>query len=172
MHTKHLQLSQPVVTHQPAGALQVASQQDDIYSEASQNRTEPQDLPANVHVVPATANEVVQANANAPVDQAIQQSTTAPSPSEEGEEVDMSVSEGDDDEEEYEPEYEPEEPVVVPEAPVAEEVEAQTKPEFSLATSPAGTQEEEAYEPPDVDEDIPEVHGVHAGLSSGRHTVS
>ena len=152
-------ISQQDVTLQPAGALQVSSQQDDIYSEASQNRTEPQDLPANVHVVPATANEVVQASANAPVDQAIQQSTTAPSPSEEGEEVDMSVSEGDDDEEEYEPEYEPEEPVVVPEAPVAEEVEAQTKPEFSLATSPAGTQEEEAYEPPDVDEDIPEVQG-------------
>ena len=42
---------------------------------------------------------------------------------------------------------------------MAEEVEAQTKPEFSLATSPAGTQEEEAYEPPDVDEDIPEVQG-------------
>lgn len=72
----------------------------------------------------------------------------------------MSVSEGDEDEEEeeeYEPEYEPEEAVVIPEVPVEEEVEVQTKPEYSLESSQASPQEEEAYEPPDVDEDIPDV---------------
>jgi hypothetical protein len=143
---------------EPTGSSQVLSERNDVYS--------PQDLPINGVMTPdvpasadtnvQTAIEVANADTEAAGDQETQQPVTAPSPSEEGE-VDMSVSEGDDDEEEYEPEYEPEEPVVVPEVPVAEEVEAQTKPEFSLATSPAGTQEEEAYEPPDVGEAIPEV---------------
>ncbi|KAI4678495.1 uncharacterized protein J4E84_008751 [Alternaria hordeiaustralica] len=105
------------------------------------------------------AIDVAKANASAAVDQEIQQPITAPSPSEEGE-VDMSVSEGDEDEEEeeeYEPEYEPEESVVIPEVPVEEEVEVQTKPEYSLESSQASLQEEEAYEPPDVEEDMPDV---------------
>ena len=105
------------------------------------------------------AIDVAKANANATTNQEIQQPITAPSPSEEGE-VDMSVSEGDEDEEEeeeYEPEYEPEESVVIPEVPVEEEVEVQTKPEYSLESSQASPQEEETYEPPDIDEEIPDV---------------
>jgi hypothetical protein len=148
-------------TVKPVGASQVLSQQNDIYSaqHLPVNGIMTPNVPAPADTDVQTAIEVAEAGANAAGDQGTQQPTTAPSPSEEGEEVDMSVSEGDDDEEEYEPEYEPEEPVVVAEVPLAEEIEAQTKPEFSLATSAASTQEEDAYEPPDVDEDVLEVQG-------------
>jgi hypothetical protein len=127
-----------------------AQQNSDDVFQSHQQGTE-------MHVESAT--EAAKANANVAEEQEPQQPISASSPSEEGE-VDMSVSEGDEDEEdeeEYEPEYEPEESVVIAEAPVEEEVEVQTKPEYSLESSQASPQEEETYEPPDVDEEIPDV---------------
>ncbi|KAF3033857.1 hypothetical protein E8E11_001214 [Didymella keratinophila] len=102
--------------------------------------------------------------------------TNAPSPSEEGE-VEMSVSSEEEDEEEYEPEEpiveEPvaakpvvEEPVVV--APTVNErasilspqaahsPELQVEQSQSIGQSQVSTEDEEAYEPPDVDEEMTE----------------
>jgi hypothetical protein len=176
-------------TPDPADSAQVLSQQHNVYSETLQIRPDTQklannrittlnpsapvffstaqrDLEENTQKNPSradtdvhTALEIAKADVNPAGNQEAQQPVTAASPSEEGEEVDMSVSEGDEDEEEdeYEPEYEPEEPMVVAEISLQNEVEVQTKPEFSLASSQASPQEEEAYEPPDIEEDIPDV---------------
>ncbi|KAF3035812.1 hypothetical protein E8E12_004993 [Didymella heteroderae] len=97
--------------------------------------------------------------------------SSAPSPSEE-EEVEMSVSSGEEDEEEYEPEEplvekaEIEEPVLavpsvdepapVPSPHEAQLPEVQVEPSQSVGQSQVSTEDEEAYEPPDVDEEMTE----------------
>ena len=102
--------------------------------------------------------------------------TNAPSPSEEGE-VEMSVSSEEEDEEEYEPEEpiveEPvaakpvvEEPVVVaptvnepasiPSPQAAQPPELQVEQSQSVGQSQVSTEDEETYEPPDVDEEMTE----------------
>lgn len=80
------------------------------------------------------------------------QVTDAPSPSEEGE-VEMSLSSDDEEEE-----YEPEEPMVI-------EATSDQGAEFpeggglkSVASDNVSTEDEEAYEPPDIDEGMPEAH--------------
>ncbi|KAJ4383657.1 hypothetical protein N0V86_001712 [Didymella sp. IMI 355093] len=133
---------------------------------------------------PPPPNEI-DANTEAPVaeipephiEQAI---ANAPSPSEEGE-VEMSVSSEEEDQEEYEPE-EPtvggpvvQEPVVeaqVVDAPTMNEppsvpsphraapAETQIKQSQSAGQSQVSTEDEEAYEPPDVDEEMTEVAPV------------
>ncbi|KAJ8104725.1 hypothetical protein OPT61_g10605 [Boeremia exigua] len=105
----------------------------------------------------------------APEPPAEQDTTAAPSPSEEGE-VDMSESSEDEEEE-----YEPEEPVAdgpvethvdmpVAEGSAADPVSQQAQlPEppvdqsQSIGQSQVSTEDEEAYEPPDVDEEMTEV---------------
>ncbi|KAF1943696.1 hypothetical protein EJ02DRAFT_421122 [Clathrospora elynae] len=83
------------------------------------------------------------------------QPATANSPSEEGE-VEMSVSE--DEEEEYEPEYEPEEPaVVVADAPSEQPQQPELEVSRSVPTSQVSTEDEEAYEPPDVDQEMSDI---------------
>jgi hypothetical protein len=119
--------------------------------------------------------------AEAPKPQLEQSAANAPSPSEEGEVAMSESSEDEDDEEEYEPE-EPmveeatvAEPVVTEtpiEAPVVEYSNAEPQPQQaqlpeppaepsqSIGQSQVSTEDEEAYEPPDVDEDMTEVAPV------------
>ncbi|USP77719.1 hypothetical protein yc1106_04993 [Curvularia clavata] len=101
---------------------------------------------------PAKNGDVVQLDASATTEP-----VTVPSPSEEGE-VEMSVSEGEDgeDEEEYEPEYDPEEHTVVRDASTAEAQNTQMSvPPASASHSSA--EDEEAYEPPDADQEMIDV---------------
>lgn len=124
---------------------------------------------------PPPPNEI-DVNTEAPVadvsePQVEQAVASAPSPSEEGE-VEMSVSSSEEDEEEYEPE-EPimEEtvveqpttgtPTVVESASVPPPQEAQlqdlhVEQSQSIGQSQVSTEDEEAYEPPDVDEEMTE----------------
>jgi hypothetical protein len=90
-------------------------------------------------------------------DQTTVQPAIANSPSEEGE-VAMSVSEGEDEEEEeYEPDYEPEEPAIVADMPGQEAQNTETGVAPSVPTSQVSTEDEEAYEPPDVDQEMSDV---------------
>ncbi|KAL1656173.1 hypothetical protein SLS61_001245 [Didymella pomorum] len=114
--------------------------------------------------------------AEVPEPQVEQAVASAPSPSEEGE-VAMSVSSEEEDEEEYEPEEliveepvaaEPivEESVVVaptvdertymPSPQAAQSPELQVEQSQSIGQSQVSTEDEEAYEPPDVDEEMTE----------------
>jgi hypothetical protein len=80
------------------------------------------------------------------------------SPSEEGE-VEMSVSSEDEEEE-----YEPEEPTIITETPIqapiqdAQTLECQTAK--SVLSNDITTEDEEVYEPPDVDQEMPNVQVV------------
>lgn len=128
---------------------------------------------------PPSPNEVdvnIEASvAEVPEPQVEQAVASAPSPSEEGE-VEMSESSEEEDEEEYEPE-EPivEEPVIeepIVEAPTmnepapvssshqAQPSELQVEQSQSIGQSQVSTEDEEAYEPPDVDEEMTEVAPV------------
>lgn len=106
---------------------------DDFYSPA----------PADMDLaITANANEVRPPQVEAPP-------SVANSPSEEGE-VEMSESE-------EEEEYEPEESNVITDTPTQDMQEAQAQesgPLHSIATSQASTEDEEDYEPPDVDQDM------------------
>lgn len=113
--------------------------------------------------------------AEVPESQIEQTTANAPSPSEEGE-VEMSVSS----EEEEEEEYEPEEPITeettvdaptvaapIPDAPVLEPPpepaqlpESRAEQSQSIGQSQVSTEDEEAYEPPDVDEEMTEAASV------------
>ena len=119
--------------------------------------------------------------AEAPEPQVEQKVTDAPSPSEEGE-VEMSESSEEEDEEEYEPE----EPIVeesIVETPTVEASainehiseppsqqaqlpEPQVNQSQSLGQSQVSTEDEEAYEPPDVDKEMTEVVPVADEASS------
>ena len=123
----------------------------------------------------ANAEPVV---AEAPEHQFEQSVADVPSPSEEGEVAMSESSEDEDDEEEYEPEE-----LVVEEAPTAEPVvedstaeapttavephsqqtqlpEPPVEASQSIGPSQVSTEDEEAYEPPDVDEEMTEVAPV------------
>jgi hypothetical protein len=93
--------------------------------------------------------------------QVAQAVTDAPSPSEEGE-IEMSESSEEEDEEEYEPD-EPavEEPYGEPQSQQAQMPDPQTEPSqgeplLSVRQSQVSTEDEDAYEPPDVDEEMAE----------------
>ncbi|EMD63687.1 hypothetical protein COCSADRAFT_37456 [Bipolaris sorokiniana ND90Pr] len=88
---------------------------------------------------------------------AVAQPSAAPSPSEG--EVEMSVSEGEDDEEEeeYEPEYDPEEHAAVGNASTEEPHDSQLNVAPSITTSYMSAEDEEAYEPPEADQDMADV---------------
>jgi hypothetical protein len=114
--------------------------------------------------------------AEMPEPQVEQAAASAPSPSEEGE-VEMSVSSEDEDEDEEE--YEPEEPIVeepvavdpvveepvvdaptmnerasIPSPQAAQPPELQVEQSQSIGQSQVSTEDEEVYEPPDVDEEM------------------
>ncbi|KAF1833605.1 hypothetical protein BDW02DRAFT_580226 [Decorospora gaudefroyi] len=90
------------------------------------------------------------------------------SPSEEGEvdeegEVEMSVSEREDEgEEEFEPEYEPDEPAILTDVTTQEAQNAESEIPPSVPTSQVSTEDEEAYEPPDVDQEMSDFHSEAA----------
>jgi archaellum component FlaC len=133
---------------------------------------------------PPPLNEI-DANTEAPVaeipePQIEQAIANTPSPSEEGE-VEMSVSSEEEDQEEYEPEepivggsvvQEPvveaqvvnaptvNEPASVPSPHRAAPAETQIEQSQSAGQSQVSTEDEEAYEPPDVDEEMTEVAPV------------
>lgn len=88
---------------------------------------------------------------------AVTQPSAAPSPSEG--EVEMSVSEGEDgeEEEEYEPEYDPEEHAAVGNASTEEPHDSQPNVAPSVTTSHMSADNEEAYEPPEADQDMADV---------------
>lgn len=105
--------------------------------------------------------------AEAPEPEVEQATTSAPSPSEEGE-VEMSESSEEEEDEEYEPEeHIVEEPVIeapsinepAPDisSPRAQPSELQVEPSQSIGQSQVSTEDEEAYEPPDVDEEMTEI---------------
>ncbi|CAE7014809.1 zf-C3H1 multi-domain protein [Pyrenophora teres f. teres] len=90
------------------------------------------------------------------------QTATTPSSEEEGE-VEMSVSEGDEDEEDDEPEYDPEEHAIVTDIPTQD---AQpTGPSIPRSHAPT-EDEEEAYEPPDIDQEMSDVGNDEANDAS------
>jgi hypothetical protein len=76
------------------------------------------------------------------------------SPSEEGE-VEMSVSSEDEEEE-----YEPEEPTIITETPLRDAQVPETETAKSVLSNDVTTEDEEVYEPPDVDQDMSEVQAV------------
>ncbi|KAH7377675.1 hypothetical protein BKA66DRAFT_443223 [Pyrenochaeta sp. MPI-SDFR-AT-0127] len=87
------------------------------------------------------------------------------SPSEEGE---VEMSESSDDEEE---EYEPEEPAIVTDTRVQAAQMLETESLRSVATSQVSTEDEEDYEPPDVDQNVPDApsEAFAAELNNGMH---
>jgi hypothetical protein len=76
------------------------------------------------------------------------QAADARSPSEEGE-VEMSVSSEDEDEE-----YEPEEPTIITETHIQDPQVPEIDTAKSVLSNDISTEDEEAYEPPDVDEQM------------------
>jgi len=103
----------------------------------------------------------VQGEADGPQKSPMAQTATAISSGEEGE-VEMSVSEGDEDEEDYEPEYDPEEHAIVTDMPIQDSQATGSKPAPSNSTSHVPTEDEEAYEPPDIDEEMSDVRSEEA----------
>ncbi|KAG9377237.1 zf-C3H1 domain containing protein [Pyrenophora tritici-repentis] len=103
----------------------------------------------------------VQGKADGPQRSLTAQTATTTSSEEEGE-IEMSVSEDEEDDEDYEPEYDPEEHAVVTDIPTQH---AQTI-RSSIPTSHTPTEEEEAYEPPDIDQEMSDVRNEEANDAS------
>ena len=95
----------------------------------------------------------------------IAQTDTAMSSSQEGE-VEMSVSEGEEDEEDYEPEYDPEEHAIVTDTPTQDAQLPGMKLAPSNSTSRTPAEDEEAYEPPDVDQEMSDVQSEEGNDAS------
>jgi hypothetical protein len=106
---------------------------------------------------PAPAHEPISENSLPPQAPPEVQTAASPSPSEEGE-VEMSLSSDDEEEEEYEPE----EPATTLDTPNqnAQLLEADTSKK--LASEDVSTEDEEAYEPPEIDEAMPDVQAEAA----------
>lgn len=114
---------------------------------------------------------VAHSGAVAPATEVQQIVADAPSPSEEGE-VEMSESSEEEEKGEYEPDEPfPEEPVAEPQMQHAQTSESRAEQSQSAGQSQVSTEDEEAYEPPDVDEGMidaapptaPEVEALSPG---------
>jgi hypothetical protein len=88
------------------------------------------------------------------------------SPSEEGE-VEMSLSSEDEEEEE---EYEPEEPIAIADVPAQGAQVPEVETTKSVESNHFPTEDEEAYEPPDVDEEMSDVQ-TDSKLANGDATA-
>lgn len=120
--------------------------EDDFYSPAPAD--EP--IPNQITDLESAAQVNIEAN-----------TICAPSPSEEGE-VEMSVSSEDEEEE-----YEPEEPAVITESSNQEAQAPEAEATKSLASDDLSTEDEEAYEPPDVEDGMSNVQADNAVMEGG-----
>jgi hypothetical protein len=123
-------------------------EEDDFYSPA------PADEPVPDQILGVQSKDQVVLDV-LPVD--------APSPSEEGE-VEMSVSSDDEEEE-----YEPEEPAIIAETPNQEPQLPEAVVEEPVVSDDVSTEDEEAYEPPDVEEEMPDTQPDNATMDDGMN---